>query len=153
MKGKKQFTCLSSAERVAIVTCASASGIHVNRTPLIVFSRQNINTELLDGSPQSADGPALTSGWIQAHSFTKWSTDSFTATVKHSPVDPAILFLDGPYSHTQNIDVTYLARNNSVSIMSASYHRPLGGQAQISSYLCLRCSLLSSLKFIAANVS
>jgi len=30
------------------------------------------------------------------HSFTKWSTDSFTATVKHSPVDPAILFLDGP---------------------------------------------------------
>jgi hypothetical protein len=32
------------------------------------------------------------------------------------------------------------------------YHRPLGGQVQISSYLRLRCSLLTSLQILAAGV-
>jgi hypothetical protein len=57
MKGKKQVAYLSPADRsalITVVTCMSASGIYV--PPLMVFSRQSMKTELLDGTPPGTVG-------------------------------------------------------------------------------------------------
>jgi hypothetical protein len=118
MKGKKQVAGISSSERgalITVVTCVSASGIYV--PPLMMFPRQNMKTELLEGSLPGTIGAALKSGWIQVDSFKKWFTGSFIASVKPSPADPVVLVLDGHYSHTRNIDVIDLARANGVSIV------------------------------------
>lgn len=52
VKGKRQVHRLSSAERgtlVTAVTCMSAAGQYV--PPMLVFSRKNMKSELLNGTP------------------------------------------------------------------------------------------------------
>ncbi|KAI4453984.1 hypothetical protein MML48_scaffold00007257 [Holotrichia oblita] len=60
-------------------------------------------------------------GWIQSHIFTKW-LQHFITHVKPSEADPAVLVLDGHYSHTRNIDTINLARQNHVIIICLPPH-------------------------------
>jgi hypothetical protein len=57
-----------------------------------------MKVELLDGGgPLGTIGAVRKSRWIQADSFTKWFTESFTATVQPSFADPVVLVLEGHY--------------------------------------------------------
>ncbi|XP_026316403.1 CENP-B homolog protein 2-like [Hyposmocoma kahamanoa] len=122
MKGKREVHKLSSAERgalVTIVTCMSASGQFI--PPLMVFPRKNMKAELLDGAPPVTIGGCHPSGWIQPELFTKWLIH-FMSIVKPSKKDPVLLILDGHYSHTRNLDVIDIARDNGIIIICLPPH-------------------------------
>jgi hypothetical protein len=104
-KGKKQVAAMKSSERgnlVTVVTCMNAAGTFV--PPPIVFPRKNMKEELMDGAPAGSISACYPSGWIQIHIFTQ-RFDHFVTFVKPTVDDPAVLILDGHYSHTKNIDI------------------------------------------------
>lgn len=122
VKGKKQIGTLSAQERGALmtlVTCMSPSGIFV--PPLIIFPRQNMKPELLDGTPPGTIGRCHKSGWIQAHIFTEW-LQHFIDCVKPTLKDPVVLVLDGHETHVRNINVILKASENGVIIVCIPPH-------------------------------
>nr|CAI5823692.1 unnamed protein product [Callosobruchus analis] len=123
LKGKRQVGALSSAERgslVTVVTCMSAAGHYI--PPLFVFPRVNMKAELLDGTPNGSIAVCHKSGWIQMDSFLQWFEKQFLPNVKPSKNDPVVLVLDGHYSHTRNLELLEVARENVVHIVSLPPH-------------------------------
>lgn len=121
-KGKRQIAALTSAERGSLVTlivCMSAGGQYV--PPMLIFPRKNRNDQLMRGAPPGSIYAVHPSGWIQHNLFTQWF-QHFIQFVKPSENDPVLLILDGHYSHTRNMDVIELARENHVSIISLPPH-------------------------------
>jgi hypothetical protein len=83
-KGKRQIASLTSAERgglMTVIVVMSASGQFI--PPLIIFSRKNINKQLMRDSPAGAVGVAHPSGWVQAHIFTQWFMHFLEKKVNH----------------------------------------------------------------------
>lgn len=122
LKGKRQIGALSSAERGSLVTvvCSmSAGGTFV--PPLLIFPRKNMTETLMKGSPPGSIGKCHPSGWIQANLFTDWFKH-FIQKTKPTENDPILLILDGHNTHTKNIDVVDLARENHISIVSLPPH-------------------------------
>ena len=122
LKGKHEVHKVSSAERgslVTLVTCMSASGNFV--PPMFVFPRKRMKDELMDGAPPGSIAGCHPSGWIQSDLFTKWM-NHFISYVKPTEKDPVVLILDGHTTHTRNIDVIDLARENSVSLVCLPPH-------------------------------
>lgn len=122
LKGKKQVSKVTSAERgslMTLVTCMSASGIYV--PPLIIFPRKNMKAELLNGTPPGTISACHPSGWIQMDIFTQWF-QHFMNHVKPSILEPVVLILDGHYSHTRNLDVIDLGRKHGVIIICLPPH-------------------------------
>lgn len=104
---------------MTIVIAMNVTGHFV--PPYIIFPRKNMSEQLMRGSPPGAVGVAHPSGWIQMHIFTNW----FKHFIKHTnptPKSKVLLILDRHYSHTRNIDVIELARDNNVKIVSLSPH-------------------------------
>jgi len=60
-------------------------------------------------------------GWIQSEIFSQWFLH-FIKHTKPTKEDPVILVLDGHYSHTRNLEVITLARENHVDIISLPPH-------------------------------
>lgn len=122
LKGKKQVGAVTSAERGALVTmvsCMNAAGGYV--PPMVIFPRKNMKAELLNGAPPGTIAACHVSGWIQSYIFTNW-LQHFISHVKPSEADPVLLILDGHYSHTRNVDLINLARQNHVIILSLPPH-------------------------------
>lgn len=122
LKGKRQIASLTSAERGALITvifCMSAAGNFV--PPLVIFPRKNMNIQLMKGAPPGSVGVAHPSGWVQSHIFTQWFSH-FIQYTKPTQESPLLLILDGHYSHTRNIDVIDLARENHVTILCLPPH-------------------------------
>lgn len=75
----------------------------------------------MKGAPPGSIHANHPSGWVQTNLFTKWFKH-FLATVKPSESSPVLLILDGHTSHTRNIEIIELARNNHVHILSIPPH-------------------------------
>ena len=123
LKGKRQVGAVSSAERgslVTVVTCMSASGHFI--PPLLVFPRQRMKPELLDGAPNGCIAACHKSGWIKMDGFLKWFQEQVLPSTKPAKEDPVILVLDGHYSHTRNLPLLELARDSGVHIVSLPPH-------------------------------
>lgn len=122
LRGKRQIAALTSAERGALITiicCMSAAGHYV--PPLNIYPRKNMNQQLMKGAPFGSVGVVHPSGWVQTHIFTQW----FKHFIKHTKPtkdNPILLILDGHYSHTRNIEVIDLAREQNVTILSIPPH-------------------------------
>ena len=106
-KGKRQVASMSAAGNFI--------------PPMMIFPRKNMNQLLMKGCPPGAVGFAHPSGWIQNELFTKWFTH-FVEHARPSERSPILLILDGHYSHTRNIDVIEMARENHVTIVSLPPH-------------------------------
>lgn len=122
LKGKRQVGALSSAERgslVTVVCCMSAGGSFI--PPLMIFPRKNMSETLMKGAPPGSIGRCHPSGWIQSNLFTDWFRH-FISNVKPTAESPVMLILDGHNTHTKNIDIVDLARNNHVTILSLPPH-------------------------------
>jgi hypothetical protein len=89
--------------------------------PVIIFPTKNMKEELMDGASAGSISACHPSGWIQTHIFTQWF-DHFVAFVKPSVDDPAVLILDGHYSHTKYIDIVDKARQNYVHVACLPPH-------------------------------
>lgn len=122
LRGKRQVGAMSAAERGSLVTvvCSmSAGGTFI--PPLLIFPRKNMTDILMKGAPPRAIGRCHPSGWIQGYLFTDW-LKHFNEKTKPSKDDPVLLLLDGHNSHTKNMDVIDLARENFISILSLPPH-------------------------------
>lgn len=122
LKGKKQIAALASGEHGALITivaCMSGSGSYV--PPLVVFPRKNMSEQLKKGAPAGTIFAAHPSGWIQTNLFTQWF-EHFIKQTNPTKESPVLLILDGHYSHTQNIDLIDLAKENHVTIVSLPPH-------------------------------
>lgn len=122
LKGKRQICGLQSAERgclTTVVTCTNAIGHYV--PPLIIFPRKNMKPELMDGMPPGSIFACHPSGWIQTETFTLWFRH-FMKHVKPTMDDPVVLVLDGHFSHTRNLEVINLGRQNHVNILCIPPH-------------------------------
>jgi hypothetical protein len=98
--------------------------------PLLVFPRNNMKTELLDGPPPGSIAARHKAGWIRKESFTQ-RFKYFVRFVKMSKEDPVILTLDGRYAHYRSIEVLECARENEVHFVCLPQHsthklKPLG---------------------------
>ncbi|KAK9700607.1 DDE superfamily endonuclease [Popillia japonica] len=93
----------------------SAGGQYV--PPMLIFPTKNRNDQLMRGAPPGSIYAVHPSGWIQHNLFTQ-RFQHFIQFVKKSENDPVLLIADGHYSHTRNMDVINLARENHVSIIS-----------------------------------
>lgn len=121
-KGKRQVASITSAERgslVTVVAAMSAGGQFV--PPMLVFPRKNRNDQLMRGAPPGSIYAVHPSGWIQQNLFTMWF-NHFIQFVKPTEEFPVLLILDGHYSHTRNLDVIKIARQNHVYIISLPPH-------------------------------
>lgn len=122
LKGKRQVCGLQAAERgclITVVTCMDAAGGFV--PPLIVFPRKNMKPELINGMPPGSIYACHPSGWIQTDIFTRWFLH-FIDYTKPSEKDPVLLVLDDHTSHTRNLKVIKLAREQYVSIICIPPH-------------------------------
>ncbi|XP_076805955.1 uncharacterized protein LOC143449578 [Clavelina lepadiformis] len=73
LKGKKQVGSITSAERGTLCTaviCMSAGGSYV--PPYLIFPRQRMKPELLDGTPPGTGYSCHPSGLMQLDIFTSW---------------------------------------------------------------------------------
>ncbi|XP_072392356.1 uncharacterized protein [Diabrotica undecimpunctata] len=89
--------------------------------PMMIFPRENINQQLMKGDPTGSIMALHPSGWIQSNIFTRWF-QHFIDTVKPTKKLPVLLIMDGYYSHTRNIEVINLARDNHVTIIVLPPH-------------------------------
>lgn len=121
-KGKKQVGLLTSAERgqlVTVVFCFNAEGAYM--PPMFVFPRKRFKPELMNNAPRGSSAECHESGWIQKDLFTKWF-QKFIVFSRASKDSPVLLLLDGHASHTKNLDLIGLARDNGVHIISFPPH-------------------------------
>lgn len=122
LKGKRQISSLTSAERgglITIVAAMSAGGTFI--PPLMIFPRKNMNQQLMKGAPAGAVGVCHPSGWIQSNIFVQWF-DHFIKITKPCETSPVLLILDGHYSHTRNLEIIEKARENFVTIICLPPH-------------------------------
>ena len=80
-----------------------------------------MSEQLKKGAPSGTIFAVHPSGWIQTNSFTQWFRHfiEYSSPTKEKPV---LLLLDGHYSHTQNIELIDLAKQNNVTIVSLPPH-------------------------------
>ncbi|CAH1983820.1 unnamed protein product [Acanthoscelides obtectus] len=80
-----------------------------------------MNVQLMKGTPPGSISAVHPSGWVQASLFAQWF-EHFINTVKPTASSPVLLILDGHYSHTRNLEVVIMARENHVCIISLPPH-------------------------------
>jgi hypothetical protein len=120
--GKRQVGIMTSAERGQLVTveiCFSAAGHYI--PPLFVFPRVRMKPELMDRAPPGSVGVPHASGWMQSDIFTQWLKHFITHTTP-TATRPVLLILDGHKTHTANLDVINLARENNITILCLPPH-------------------------------
>lgn len=121
-KGKRQIGAMTSAERgslITVISSMSAGGAFV--PPYFIFPRKNQHPLLMKEAPPGSESSCHVSGWVQVPIFTKWFKH-FLGFTKPSKDEPVLLILDGHYSHTRNIELLDLARENGVVIISLPPH-------------------------------
>lgn len=121
-KGRKQVGSLSSAERGQTITveiCVSAAGIYM--PPTLIFPRKRMKAELLNNSAPGTTSYCNSSGWMTTDIFVLWFKRfiQFSGASKDNPV---LLLLDGHATHTKNIELIDLARENGVVIICFPPH-------------------------------
>lgn len=123
LKGKKQVGVLSSAERGVLVTaeiCFNAAGFHL--PPLMICPRVRRNPLFEVGLPPDAIVEYHPSGWMQSNIFAPIWFTHFLKHTKPSPDDPVLLILDGHATHTKNLTLIQMARENNVHILVLPPH-------------------------------
>jgi len=111
LKDKRQISSLQSAERGSLVTSMSPSGHFM---PLLHVAKRKV----MNDTPPASIHACHPSGWIQSEIFSQWYLH-FIKHTKPTKEDPVILVLDGYYSHTRNLEVITLARENHVDSLAS----------------------------------
>ncbi|KAJ8934494.1 hypothetical protein NQ318_012470 [Aromia moschata] len=124
-KGKKQVGLLTSAKRGQLVKSQLERGQQQQQgsymPPLFIFPRKRFKSELMNNAPRGFWAECHESGWIQKEIFTKWF-QKFIVFSRASIDNPVLLLLDGHASHTKNLQLINLARENGVHIISFPHH-------------------------------
>ena len=120
--GRQQVGSMVSAERGQLVTteiCMSVTGTYV--PPLFIFPRTRMKMELMNGAPPGSIHACHKSGWMQLHIFVDWFKH-FLQVTGAAPTNPVLLILDGHSTHTKNLEVIEMARENGVVLLCLPPH-------------------------------
>uniref|UniRef100_A0A1B6L3T1 HTH CENPB-type domain-containing protein n=1 Tax=Graphocephala atropunctata TaxID=36148 RepID=A0A1B6L3T1_9HEMI len=122
LKGKRQVGALTSAERGETVTatvCMSASGSYM--PPMLIFPRIKKKQEFELGLPPGAWSETHATGWMTKELFLSWLSKfiKFSGAKKESPV---LLVVDGHSTHTKNLELIDMARENGVVLLCLPPH-------------------------------
>jgi hypothetical protein len=122
LKGKRQVGSLTSAERGETVTaavCMSASGLFM--PPMLIFPRMKKKQEFELGLPPGGWAEAHSSGWMTADLFLVWF-EKFIKFSKATRESPTLLIVDGHSTHTKNLQLIDMARENGVILLCLPPH-------------------------------
>ena len=122
LRGRKQLDSLTSAEPSVLVTteiCMSATGAFV--PPLFLWPRVRMKPELMDGAPPGSISECHKTGWMQTNIFIIWFRH-FVKVSGASKENKVLLILDGHKTHTNNLEVINVARENGVYMLSFPPH-------------------------------
>lgn len=122
LKGKRQVGDLTSSERGETVTaalCMSAAGSFM--PPMVIFPRKKKQQGFEIGLPPGAWSEVHETGWMTAELFLLWFGRfvDFSQASKQSPV---LLIFDGHSTHTKNIKLIDMARDNGVILLCLPPH-------------------------------
>lgn len=123
LKGKKQVGILSSAERGTLITveiCYSAAGFYI--PPLLIFPRVRKNPLFEKGLPPESLVECHSSGWMQSNIFAPTWFNHFLKYSKPTKEEPVLLILDGHSTHTKNLELVQMAKENNVHILVIPPH-------------------------------
>lgn len=121
-KGRRQVGTVTSGERGETVTaeiCFSAAGTYI--PPFLIFPRKRMRQEFQTGLPPAASAEVHETGWITKELFLSWFQKfiSFSGASKQKPV---LLLLDGHSTHTKNLALIDIARDNGVILLCLPPH-------------------------------
>ncbi|XP_018399528.1 PREDICTED: uncharacterized protein LOC108777200, partial [Cyphomyrmex costatus] len=122
MKGRKLVGALTSAERgvnTTVVCCTNAVGVFI--PPMIIFKRLRIDISLASGAPAESLVEISETGYINSELFLKWFKH-FLAYVRPSKKNKMLLLLDRHTTHSKNLNVINLARENGVLLLQLPGH-------------------------------
>lgn len=122
-KGKKYVGTLTSAEKgrtVTAVCCMSAAGMYV--PPMLIFPRMRMKNCLMDHCAPGMIGTCTKSGWIDEKTFTEWFKHFISSVTPQAKDAPVLLILDGHASHTRNLEVIEMARENNTILLCLPSH-------------------------------
>jgi hypothetical protein len=121
LKGKRQISSLQSAERgslVEVVTFMSSTG-HYSSISCISKKKNETRT---DEWHTAWINPCLPSHGVHKERYLfQWFLHSIKHT-KPTKEDPIILVMDGHYSHTRNMEVIHLTRQNYIDVICLPPH-------------------------------
>ena len=119
---RRQVGSLVSAERdqlVIAVICMNVTGSFI--PPLFIFPRVRMKDELMNGSPPGSLYECHKTGWMQMDIFTTWFKH-FIRSSGASKNNTVLLILDGHSTHTKNLELIDLARENGVVLLCLPPH-------------------------------
>lgn len=122
LKGRRQVGTLTSAERGQNVTaeiCFSAAGVYI--PPMVIFPRKRMKQEFETGLPPGSTAEVHESGWMTTELFFTWFR-KFVAYTGASKEKRILLILDGHKTHTKNIELIDMARENGVILLCLPPH-------------------------------
>ena len=123
LKGKKSVGAITSAEKgknITVVCCISASGSYV--PPMFIFPRVRIPVDFLDDLPVGSIAKGNPSGWISEPLFLDWFRHFINFVQPKQRIEPTLLLMDGHCSHTRNLELIKVAKENNVSILVFPSH-------------------------------
>ncbi|XP_031333074.1 uncharacterized protein LOC116176797 isoform X1 [Photinus pyralis] len=123
LKGKKQVGILSSAERGTLITveiCYNAAGFYI--PPLLIFPRVRRNPLFEKGLPPESLVECHPTGWMQSHIFAPTWFNHFLKYSKPTKEEPVLLILDGHSTHTKNLELVQMSKENNVHILVIPPH-------------------------------
>ena len=148
-KGKRSVGTLTSAEKGKIVTavcCMSSTGFFL--PPMLIFPRARMRPELTDKAPPGTIGVANPSGWISSELFLDWFRHFLNVVVPKARTQPVLLILDGHATHTKNLELINLARQNNVII----YHFYRTAHTNCSRLICHFSKVLIAIMTVKYNL-
>lgn len=122
-RGKKNVGVMTSVEKgrnVTVVCCVSASGFYV--PPLFIYPRVRVSREFLDRGPVGSVAVGSKTGWITEDIFTAWFKHFWNAVQPKNRKIPTLLLVDMYVSHTNNLAVIDMARENNVILIIFPSH-------------------------------
>ncbi|XP_049779237.1 uncharacterized protein LOC126176141 [Schistocerca cancellata] len=122
LKGRRQLGAVTSAERGQTVTAkigVSASGLYV--PAMLIYPRKRMQQAFATGLPPGAWAEVQETGWMTKELFLTWFKKFivFTGASKERPI---LLLLDGHKTHTKNLELINVARENGVVLLCLPPH-------------------------------
>jgi hypothetical protein len=96
-KGSRHPMCITGQDKsqITVLACVSASGYAI--PPLVIFDRQTLREELVNGEVPGTMYALSSSGWMNSEIFEAWFSNHFLSHVP--PSRPLLLMIDGHSSH------------------------------------------------------
>lgn len=121
VKGQKQVSKITSAERGTLVTtCYIVNVLGNTLPPVMIFPRVHFKQHMINNAPFGTLGLATKNGWMNGELFVK-SIKHFITHTNSSIDNPSLLILDNHESH-MCIQALNLAKDNGVTVLTIPPH-------------------------------